>query len=57
MSDYVIKRIGKKYNKVSKTIRTSEGKRKYYVQVRAYKDSNGLRYYSKWSAVRKVKVK
>lgn len=57
MSDYVIKTIGKKYNKVSKTIKTNARKRNYYVQVRSYKDSNGMRYYSNWSAVKKVKVK
>ena len=57
MSDSVIKTIGTKYNKVSKNIKTNARKRNYYVQVRVYKDSGGIRYYSSWSAVKKVKVK
>lgn len=57
MSDSVTKTIGTKYNKVSKTIKTNARNRYYYVQVRTYKDSGGLRYYSSWSKVKKVKVK
>lgn len=57
MSDSVTKYIGKKYNKVSNTIKTNARKRYYYVQVRTYKDSGGLRYYSSWSKVKRVKVK
>ena len=57
MSDSVVKKIGKKYNRVSKTIKTNARKRYYYVQVRTYKDSGGTRYYSSWSATKKVWVK
>ena len=57
MSDSVTKTIGKKYNKVSKNIKTNARKRYYYVQVRTYKDSGGIRYYSSWSKVKKVWVK
>ena len=57
MSDSVTKTIGTKYNKVSKNISTNARKRYYYVQVRTYKDSGGIRYYSSWSAVKRVKVK
>ena len=49
--------VGTKYNKVSKNIKTNARKRYYYVQVRTYKDSGGLRYYSPWSKVYKVWVK
>ena len=57
MSDSVTKTIGTKYNKVSKNIKTNARKRYYYVQVRTYKDSGGIRYYSSWSATKRVKVK
>lgn len=57
MSDSVTKTIGTKYNKVSKNIKTNARKRYYYVQVRTYKDSGGMRYYSSWSKVKRVKVK
>lgn len=57
MSDSVTKTIGSKYNKVRKTIKTGVRKKNYYVQVRTYKDSGGLRFYSGWSTVRKVKTK
>ena len=57
MTDSVIKTIGTKYNKVSKNIKTNARKRYYYVQVRTYKDSGGIRYYSSWSKVKRVKVK
>ena len=57
MSESEIRTIGKKYNKVTKTVKTNARKRYYYVQVRSYKKSNGLKYYSSWSKVKKVKVK
>ena len=57
MSESVVKTIGSKYNKVSKNIMTNARKRYYYVQVRTYKDSGGIRYYSSWSAKKKVWVK
>ena len=57
MSESVVKTIGKKYNKVKKNISTNARQRYYYVQVRTYKDSGGIRYYSSWSKVKKVWVK
>ncbi|MBQ2692356.1 MAG: hypothetical protein IJF53_09390 [Clostridia bacterium] len=57
MSESVTKNIGTKYSKVSNNIKTNARKRYYYVQVRTYKDSGGLRYYSPWSKVYKVWVK
>lgn len=57
MSDSVTKTIGTKYTKVSKNIKTNARKRNYYVQVRTYKDSGGIRYYSSWSKTKKVYVK
>ena len=57
MSDSVIKTIGKKYNRISKNIKTNARKMYYYVQVRTYKDSGGQRYYSSWSATKRVWVK
>ena len=57
MSESVTKTIGTKYNKVSKNIKTNARKRYYYVQVRTYKDSGGMRYYSSWSKIKKVWVK
>ena len=56
MTESVTKYIGKKYNKTSNTIKTNARNRYYYVQVRTYKDSGGLRYYSSWSKVKKVWV-
>ena len=57
MTESVKKTIGKKYNKVKKTIKTNARKRYYYVQVRSYKKINGKKYYSDWSKVKRVKVK
>lgn len=39
------------------TIKKLKSKTTYYFKVRAYKTSNGKRVYSKWSSVKKVKVK
>ena len=47
----------KKATKTAKTIKKLKVKKKYYVRVRAYKKINGKTQYSKWSAVKKVKVK
>lgn len=46
--------VGKNY--VSSTLRSLESKTRYYVQVRTYKKSNGVLYYSKWSAIKKAKT-
>ena len=56
MTESVIKTIGTKYNKVSKNISTNARYMYYYVQVRTYKDSGGVRYYSSWSKVKSVWV-
>ena len=57
MSGATIKTIGKKYNKVSKTIKTGVRKKYFYVQVRTYKDAGGFRDYSAWSSIKRVKTK
>ncbi len=41
----------------SKTIKKLKSKKKYYVRVRTYKDAFWFNIYSKWSAVKSVKVK
>ena len=57
MTESVVKTIGSKYSKVSKNIKTNGWQRYYYVQVRTYKKSNGIKYYSSWSPVKRVWVK
>lgn len=41
----------------SKKISKLKSKKKYYVQVRTYKKSNGVTYYSKWSGKKTVKTR
>lgn len=41
---------------ISKTIGKLK-KKIYYVQVRAYKESEGYKAYSKWSKIKKVKIR
>lgn len=53
---------GKKTVKVSKkktsyTIKKLKSKRIYYVRMRSYKKMGGKTYYSKWSQIKKVRVK
>ncbi len=53
---------GAKYVKASKTSKSKKvsklsKKKTYYVQVRTYKKSGGVTYYSKWSSKKKVKTK
>ncbi|MBE6040481.1 MAG: hypothetical protein E7219_05915 [Clostridiales bacterium] len=57
MKESDIKTVGTKYNKTSKKISTNARKRNYWVQVRCYRDYAGVRYYSKWSAKKKVRVR
>lgn len=42
---------------VSKTLTGLKSDKVYYVKVRGYKKAGGVKYYSAWSAVKKVKVK
>lgn len=57
MSESVVKNIGTSYYKVSNNIKTNARKRYYYVQVRTYKDSGGIRYFSSWTKVKRIWVK
>ena len=41
----------------SKTVKNLKAKKKYYVQIRAYKTISGKTYYSAWSAVKAVKTR
>ena len=45
-------------NKTTSTkIKELESTKKYYVRVRTYKSVSGVKYYSKWSKVKNIKVK
>ncbi|MCD7796655.1 MAG: fibronectin type III domain-containing protein [Clostridiales bacterium] len=44
-------------SKSSKTIKTAQSSRKYYVRVRAYTKVNGVKVYGAWSKTQTVKVK
>ena len=46
-----------KVKKTTKTVTKLKKKKAYYAKVRAYKTVNGKTYYSKWSTVKKVKVR
>ena len=46
----------KGYAKKSKKITGLKSGKKYYVQVRTYKTVKGVKYYSKWSTKKSVKV-
>lgn len=45
------------YKKVNRTIKNLKSKKKYYVRVRTYKKVSGTKYYSDWSAKKKVTTK
>ena len=47
----------KKYKRDNKKILKLEPKKKYYVQVRTYKNVGGKTYYSDWSAIKAKKTK
>ena len=47
----------KKNTTVSKTFTGLTAKKTYYVKVRSYKTVNGTKYYSSWSAAKKIKTK
>lgn len=42
---------------VSRTVKSLKGKKKYYVQIRTYKNVSGIRYYSAWSGKKAVTTK
>ena len=44
-------------NDFSKTIKTAQSKKKYYVRVRAYTKAGGEKAYGAWSSVKAVYVK
>lgn len=45
--------IARKHNVTEKL----KKKKKYYVRVRAYLETNGVKKYSKWSKIKSVKIK
>ena len=47
----------KNYKTNSKVIKKLKAKKTYWVKVRTYKTVNGVKYYSNWSKVKKVKTK
>ena len=47
----------KNKNASKKVIKKLKAKKKYYVQIRTYKNVGKEKYYSKWSKVKKVKIK
>lgn len=47
----------KKNKTTSTTLRKLKKKKTYYIRVRTYKTVSGKNYYSKWSNVKKVKIK
>lgn len=49
--------IGSKYTSVKKTVKKLKSKKKYYVQVRTYKNVSGYRYYSAWSGKKAITTK
>lgn len=52
------KTINIKRNKtISKAVKNLIGGKKYYVRVRTYKTVNGKKYFSKWSAKKRVKAR
>lgn len=52
-----VKTVTAKKNATSKKIKKLKSKKTYYVRVRAYKKVDGVVHVSKWSKVKKVKVK
>ena len=51
----VIKKAGK--SKTSMTLKKLKSKKKYWVRIRTYKIKGGIKYVSRWSRARAVRVK
>lgn len=47
----------KGYSKASKKVTKLKSGKKYYVKIRTYKTINGVKYYSKWSKVKTIRVR
>ena len=47
----------KGYNVSSKKIKKLKAKKKYFVQIRTFKKTDGKTYYSAWSAAKAVKTR
>lgn len=47
----------KKNSTTSKAVSKLKGNKNYYIRIRAYKNSNGKKYYSSWTTVKNVKTK
>lgn len=52
-----VKKFAKGYSKTSYKVTKLKAKKLYYVKVRTYKKIGSKTYYSKWSAVKKIKTK
>ena len=52
-----VKKVYAKKSAVSKKISKLKSKKTYYIRIRAYKKSGGAVHVSKWSAVKKIKIK
>jgi len=47
----------KKYSTVTRTIKKLKSNKKYYFRIRTYKYNNGIKNYSEWSKIKKIKIK
>lgn len=45
------------FKKNTFTVKKLRGKKQYCLKVRVYKVSDGVRHYSKWSGIKKIKIK
>ena len=45
------------FKKNTFTVKKLRGKKQYYLKVRVYKVSDGVRHYSKWSGIKRIKIK
>lgn len=54
-SNYKTVTVGK--NTFSKTVKTAQSRKKYYVRTRAYTKANGVKVYGKWSSPKAVYVR